>query len=128
MLCAGSKTWRIFLVPRRGEAAGTRCGRAEGRPKESPLAMRGGEERRSPPVLPADLITLKTAAKILNVHRGTVYRWVLEGRLRAYRIAGCRYMVSRPDLEAAVRPVGVVPDHDPAAERAREALRRGGFA
>jgi excisionase family DNA binding protein len=45
-------------------------------------------------MVPNDLIDAKAGARLVGVHVSTIYRWVLTGRLRGYRV-GSRYRVSR---------------------------------
>ncbi len=62
--------------------------------------------------IPADLITLKEAARLArNCHKNTILRWVLSGRLPAWRIgSGRMYYVSRADVLALFQPVEVDPN------------------
>lgn len=39
------------------------------------------------------------AARYLRIHRGTLYRWISEGRIRATKV-GQRWYVAREDLDA----------------------------
>lgn len=86
-------------------------------------------------MVPDDLITPKAAAKLVNVHISSVYRWVLSGKLKGYRRAGSRYLVSRADVLGMIQPVEVeAPDRprtrreeEEAARRAVEELRRQGI-
>lgn len=56
-------------------------------------------------MLPDDLITPKEAAKLIAVSTNTIYRWVEEGKLRAWRIAGSRYRLSARDVRGLVEEV-----------------------
>lgn len=51
--------------------------------------------------LPGDLITPKAAARLLKVHVSSVYRWILAGKVRAFRRAGARYWISEAEVRAA---------------------------
>lgn len=54
--------------------------------------------------LPSDLVTIKDAAKLVNnTHRGTIRRWILTGKLPAWKL-GSRFLVSRADVLAMIRP------------------------
>jgi excisionase family DNA binding protein len=86
--------------------------------------------------VPEDLITPRAAAKILRAHVGTIYRWILSGKLPAWRRAGARYLVSRADVEALLAPVRPAAKRPPLpSQRAQEArhrqavesLRKAGF-
>jgi excisionase family DNA binding protein len=55
--------------------------------------------------LPTDLVPLGRAATQLHVNRSTVYRWVLGGKLRSWRRAGTRYLVSLADVRELLQPV-----------------------
>jgi excisionase family DNA binding protein len=61
---------------------------------------------------PDDLITLKQAARVANgTHKNTVLRWILDGRLPAWRIGtGRMYYVSRADVLAMIRRVEIEPN------------------
>jgi excisionase family DNA binding protein len=55
--------------------------------------------------IPADLITVAQASKLLNnTHRATIRRWILRGKLRAYTLGGTRWVVSRADVLAMIQP------------------------
>ena len=62
-------------------------------------------------MLPADLTTPKMAARLIGAHVSLIYRAIQDGRLRAYRRAGSRYLVSRADV------VGLVVEVRAAARR-----------
>lgn len=55
------------------------------------------------PQPPDDLITCKVAARLLDVHVATIYRWVSEGKLPSYVRGGCRRLVSRAELMGLIR-------------------------
>ena len=48
--------------------------------------------------IPDDLLKPGKAARLVGVHPATLYRWILHGRLRAWRTPTARYMVSRADV------------------------------
>ncbi len=57
-------------------------------------------------------LTRKEAAELLGISRGTVTRWVLEGRLKAYRISdspSSPFLFTREDCMAALQAVPVEP-------------------
>ena len=57
-------------------------------------------------------LTRKEAAELLGISRGTVTRWVLEGRLKAYRISDSprsALLFTREDCMAALQAVPVEP-------------------
>lgn len=57
-------------------------------------------------------LTRKEAAEFLGISRGTVTRWVLEGRLKAYRISdspSSPFLFTREDCIAALQAVPVEP-------------------
>lgn len=55
--------------------------------------------------LPADLITIKEAARLVNnTHRGTIRRWILKGKLAAWKLAGKTFLVSRADVLRMIQP------------------------
>lgn len=63
--------------------------------------------------LPSDLVSVGRAAKIIGCSPKQVYRWIRPGkkkpaRLRAWKVAGSRYRVSRAEVEALIQPVPVV--------------------
>lgn len=77
----------------------------------------------APDPAPADLIRPARAAQLLHVHICSLYRWIAAGKLRAWRRAGRRYVVSEADVKALLEPV--VP-REPAAgveTRAQRAAR-----
>lgn len=55
-------------------------------------------------MLPEDTITAKVAARLVGVHVSAVYRWVMSGRLRAWRVGG-RLRLSRADVLAVIQAV-----------------------
>lgn len=66
-------------------------------------------------LIPSDLITIKQAARLVNnTHRCTIRRWILKGKLKAYKLAGSRYLVSRADVMNLIQPhVNHAPDLPP---------------
>ena len=93
-----------------------------------------------PPQPPDDLITPKTAARIMDTHISTIYRWISEGRLKSYLRAGCRRLISKAELMGLIRaddtkakppaPIrfGTEQRAQQARQRhAREVLRAAGF-
>jgi excisionase family DNA binding protein len=88
--------------------------------------------------LPDDLLPIKDAARLVPglrpgrcIHYSALYRRVLSGQLRAWRI-GRRLLVSRADVRALIKPVAVkvqtaepTPPGMPAW--AREELRKRGL-
>lgn len=85
-----------------------------------------------PVQVPSDLVTPKSAAKILCCSLGTIYRLVHRGQLRAWCRGGCRYLVSDAAVRAILQPVQpAVPVPTLQAverrqEEARETLRQSG--
>jgi len=57
-------------------------------------------------------LTTKEAAALLGISASTVRQWVLEGRLKAYRVSnrpGSTYLFTREDCLAALQAVPVEP-------------------
>jgi excisionase family DNA binding protein len=83
-----------------------------------------------------ELITTRQAANLLQTHVSTIYRWILSGKLPAWRRGG-RHVVKKADLLAMLVPV--IPEKDrpkelPTAKEQRaadkwtqEMLRRAGW-
>jgi excisionase family DNA binding protein len=76
-----------------------------------------------------EFYTVSEAARRLDVSRTTVWRWINDGRLRAFRIGGGTIRIRRQDVEGMMRPAGretrkqdIWADYDP--ERARQAFRQ----
>jgi excisionase family DNA binding protein len=70
----------------------------------------------------------REVARMLRVNLGTVYRWILSGKLAAYRCGPSRYRVRREDALALLAPVHGESVQSPAAgekeyERELERLR-----
>ncbi len=61
--------------------------------------------------VPEDLIRPSKAAKILACHQATVYRLIMRGTLRAWRLGKDHYRVSEADVRALLQPVQ--PDAQP---------------
>jgi excisionase family DNA binding protein len=79
----------------------------------------------------AEYYTTSEAAHLLRVSRTTLWRWIGEGRLAAYRVGGRTLRIRREDVTRALRPVANDPkyqtenpwfDQNPAA--ANDALRQ----
>ncbi len=74
----------------------------------------------------------------MKAHIASVYRWILSGKLRAWRRSGGRYLMSRADVERLLVPVEArerieIPEAAPGIdqkryERALEELKRKGLA
>ena len=80
------------------------------------------------PELPSDLIPVNEAIRLLpgqkpgrTPHIASLYRWVQEGRLRGWKVAG-RLVVSRAEVLGLIRPV--VPRRPKPGCAAVEATRR----
>lgn len=74
--------------------------------------------------IPDDLITVKEAARLVhNTHTATIRRWVLNGKLQGYTLAGTRWLVSRADVLALIQPL-TKPRKAPAIESPRQRGRR----
>lgn len=56
-------------------------------------------------LIPGDLISVREAARLVNnCHVGAIRRWILSGKLRGYKLAGYRYLVSRADVLNLIQP------------------------
>lgn len=73
--------------------------------------------------LPEDLIDTKAAARLLGVHPATISRYLRSGKLRGWRIAGCRARISKKDVLALLCPTEPRQDR---YEKACEELRAKG--
>lgn len=62
-----------------------------------------------PPPFPDDLIPPRKAAELVAVSVSTIYRWIDDGTLRAYRVGGTRYRLSARDVRALVEEVNPPP-------------------
>lgn len=81
--------------------------------------------------IPDDLITPKEAARLLRCHLASVYRWIGEGKLAAWKRLGHRILVSHAAVERLLQPVEAretvtVPEAAPdvAQERYEAAIER----
>jgi excisionase family DNA binding protein len=45
------------------------------------------------------LLTPQEVSEALQVHRGSVYRWIREGRLPAKRMTGRQFRIRREDVQ-----------------------------
>jgi len=64
------------------------------------------------PTMEKITLTRKEAAELLGISTATVTQWVLEGRLKAYRVSDkpkSPYMFTREDCQAALLAVEVEP-------------------
>jgi excisionase family DNA binding protein len=77
-----------------------------------------------------EFYTVSEAARVLDVSRTTIWRWIDIGKLPAYRVGGRTIRIRREDVETMRRPARVDRDelepdiwanYDP--ERARASLR-----
>ena len=59
----------------------------------------------APNILESLYLTVAEAAAELRVSRTTIWRWIGEGRLTAYRAGGRTVRIRREDLRAALAPV-----------------------
>jgi excisionase family DNA binding protein len=71
-------------------------------------------------------LTPKEVARRIGVAANTVYRWLLTGKLRARRLAGCRYLIEEADADAMLKvaePAGGLKQspHEVAMRALREA-------
>lgn len=72
-----------------------------------------------------DLVTAEEAMQMLRVSQSTLWRWLRNGTLRAYRRGGRRIWFRRADLEGLLEPrlpVPVAPWDDADAGRALAAV------
>ncbi|EPO1883970.1 helix-turn-helix domain-containing protein [Citrobacter sp. Cpo032] len=68
-------------------------------------------------------LTRKEAAAILGISTATVTQWVLEGRLKAYRVSDrpkSPYLFTKEDCQAALLAVEVEPTKLKAKEQKKE--------
>ena len=54
---------------------------------------------------PMEYLTPAEIAERLKVTRRTVYKWIDEGKLQAYKV-GVNVRIKREDLEAFIKPYG----------------------
>ena len=77
-----------------------------------------------------EFYTVSEAARMLDVSRTTIWRWIDEGKLPAYRVGGRTIRIRRQDVDEMLRPVtpqstergDIWANYDP--ERARQAFRQ----
>jgi excisionase family DNA binding protein len=69
--------------------------------------------------------TINEAAELLDVSRTTVWRWIREGRLPAYRAGSRTIRIKAEDLERRVQPVRPADQSSPAAEAAKQDIWAG---
>ena len=70
-------------------------------------------------------VTVTQAAALIDVSRSTLWRWIDEGRLPAYRLGRRRVLVRREDLRSLITPAR--PEKSESLtdiEKERERLRR----
>jgi len=72
-----------------------------------------------------ELLTVAEAAKLLKVNASTVWRWINQGELPAYRVGQRRIRLKRADLARLIRPARN-PEQERAtvADQERERLSR----
>jgi excisionase family DNA binding protein len=59
-----------------------------------------------------EYVSLAEAARMLDVSRSTIWRWVESGRLRAQRLGPKTTRIKRRDVEGAARPMAASRAHD----------------
>jgi excisionase family DNA binding protein len=58
-------------------------------------------------------LTIRETASLLALSTRTIHRYIAEGKLKAYQVAGERTIrIKREDLDALLAPVGAHPDAD----------------
>jgi excisionase family DNA binding protein len=81
-------------------------------------------------------VSVAQAAEELDVSRSTIWRWIGEGRIRAYKVGPRTVRIPRDELDALIRPLGVQAaeadeaagiwaDYDPEEARAGMRAARG---
>lgn len=55
--------------------------------------------------IPDDLMIPSEAASLLGVSTPTIYRWILGGKLPAWRVGGRKLRVSKADVVGMLKPV-----------------------
>jgi excisionase family DNA binding protein len=50
-------------------------------------------------------VTPKQVAARLQVHLATVHRWIVSGKLKAYRRMGSRYLINEEDIDTLIVPI-----------------------
>ena len=65
------------------------------------------QTRRSGPAVSSSdvMLSVDEAAELLDVHKSTVYRYVHEGTLRAWRVGPKRIRIRVADLQTLVEPI-----------------------
>ena len=58
-------------------------------------------------VLDEEYVTVPEAAKLLQVHRSTIRRWIDSGELPAHRVGLRRVLVKRSDLARLITPARI---------------------
>ena len=76
-----------------------------------------------PATLERPYFTVAEAALELQVSRTTVWRWIGEGRLAAYRVGGRTIRIRKEDLHAALRPARVPTKQETTAMKERIDVR-----
>lgn len=56
------------------------------------------------PITQDDLLTVQQAAELLQMSTSTIWRWINQGDLPAYRLGQRRVRVRRGDVERIIRP------------------------
>jgi excisionase family DNA binding protein len=83
-------------------------------------------QQRSDASEPAYL-TLAEAAAVLRVSRTTIWRWIADGRLPAYRAGRRAIRIRREDVQNALRPARAVDEAAPSDGRAVEGDMWAGY-
>jgi excisionase family DNA binding protein len=67
----------------------------------------------------SEYLTVAEAATLLKVHKSTIWRWIENGQLPAYRVGQRGVRLKKADLERSLTPVGqekggeqTVPEHE----------------
>jgi excisionase family DNA binding protein len=67
----------------------------------------------------SEYLTVAEAAALLKVHKSTIWRWIENGQLPAYRVGQRGVRLKKADLERSLTPVGqekggeqAVPEHE----------------
>ena len=66
-------------------------------------------------------ITIAKAAELLRVSKSTLWRWIKEGALPAYRLGSRRVLIKQEDLDKLITPVREKKEED-SWEKERERL------
>jgi excisionase family DNA binding protein len=67
----------------------------------TPITVRRG---RKMPLMDEEYVTVAQAAELLKVSRSTLWRWIDQGHLPAYRFGLRRVLIRRTDLERLISP------------------------